>query len=422
MRSMKTLSLSPTLKGVNEAVETLEGVSTFTPLQLSDSLSDKFECNVQLKREDLQLVRSYKLRGAFNKMSSLSRTEKEKGVVCASAGNHAQGVAYACMKLKVSGLIFMPTTTPKQKVEAVKRFGGKYVQIQLKGDTFDDAYSEAMAVAIKFDKTFIHPFDDLKIIEGQGTVGLEVLAQSEQPIDYLLFPIGGGGLAAGLITVFSEISPLTQLIGVEPGGAASMSHALNCKTNAELSSIEKFVDGAAVKKVGALTFSICQNSLADILKVETGKICETIIELYNHEAIVAEPAGALSIASLNQIKDQIKGKNVVCILSGGNNDISRMEDIKERAAMYKGEKHYFLVDFPQRSGALKEFVLDVLGEADDIFHFQYLKKHARTYGSAVVGIDVPSKEEYTALTIRMKEKGFYKEYLNNNKALMDVLV
>ena len=419
---METLFQVPTLNGVKEAVETLKGVSTHTPLQVCSSLSDKFECNIQLKREDLQLVRSYKLRGAFNKMSSLTASEKENGVICASAGNHAQGVAYSCRKLKVAGLIVMPTTTPKQKIEAVKRFGGEYVQVELKGDTFDDSYNEAIAISMRLGKTFVHPFDDLKIIEGQATLGLEILEQAQDKIDYLVFPIGGGGLAAGLITVFSDLSPSTQLIGVEPEGAASMSFALDCGINSELKSIEKFVDGAAVKKVGDLTFSVCENALNEVIKVPSGKICETIIDLYNYEAIVAEPAGALSISGLDQLQTKMKGKNVVCVLSGGNNDIARMEEIKEKAAIYRGVKHYFLVDFPQRAGTLKEFVLDVLGEFDDIFHFQYLKKHARTFGSAVVGIDVLTHEKYVELTERMKEKGFFKDYLNNNKALMDVLV
>ncbi|MFT4601053.1 MAG: threonine dehydratase [Arenicella sp.] len=422
MHNMETLIGLPTLKGVNKAVETLKGVSTFTPLYESSFLSEKFDCKVQLKREDLQVGRSYKLRGAFNKISSLSKDEMSKGIVCASAGNHAQGVAFSCQKLNTHGLIFMPTTTPKQKVDAVRRFGGEFVQIELKGDTFDDAYSEAMATSIREEKVFVHPFDDVHIIEGQATVGLEVLSQSKDPIDYLIIPVGGGGLAAGLVTVFKEISPDTKIIAIEPKGAPSMTLALKEGYNAELETIEKFVDGAAVKKVGSLTFDVCKNHLNKVLTVESGKICQTMIDLYNLEAIIAEPAGALSIASLDQLKSQLKGKNVVCILSGGNNDISRMEDIKERAAIYSGEKHYFLVQFPQRSGALKEFVLDVLGESDDIFHFEYLKKHARTYGSAVVGIDVSSQKNYEELEERMIQKGFFKEYLNDNSALMDVLV
>jgi threonine dehydratase len=347
---------------------------------------------------------------------------KKNGVVCASAGNHAQGVALSCKRLNMMAHIFMPSTTPKQKLDSVKRFGGDNIHVELVGDTFDDAYRYAIAYAEGNEKSFIHPFDDLKIIEGQGTVGLEIIEQATQAIDYLIVPIGGGGLAAGLITVFRELSPQTKIIGVEPAGAPSMTEAIKAGYNLELDTIDKFVDGAAVKKVGALTFDICQNNLSKVLSVASGQICETMLELYNYEAIVAEPAGALSISALNQLKDEIQGKHVVCVLSGGNNDISRMEEVKERASIYLGEKHYFLVQFPQRAGALKEFVLDVLGESDDIFHFEYLKKHARSFGSAVVGIDVSSKQNYEKLTHRMKEKGFFKDYLNNNRALMDVLV
>lgn len=419
---MVTVIEKPNLEGVKQAVETLKGVSTVTPLAHSHYLSKKFECNVILKREDLQIVRSYKLRGAFNKISTLTKTQQVQGIVCASAGNHAQGVAFACERLQIEGTIFMPTTTPKQKLESVSLFGKNKIKVILSGDTFDDCKKEAIAFSKNENKTFIHPFDDSKIIEGQGTIGLEILEQSETTIDYLLAPIGGGGLAAGLVTVFKELSPQTKIIGVEPKLAASMTYALEQGHNAELDRIEKFVDGAAVKKVGTLNYAVCKDKISQMLTVDSGHACNQLIELYNREAIVAEPAGVLSICGLEEIREKIKGKNVVCILSGGNNDISRMEEIKEKAATYRGERHYFLVQFPQRSGALKEFVLDVLSDNDDIFHFQYIKKHARNFGSAVVGIDIGEAGTFEELKSRMIKKGFYKDYINENQALMDVLV
>ena len=374
MESVVSKIYFPELKAIKEAAVTLKNVAAVTPLQQNFNLSNKYKANILLKREDLHQVRSYKIRGAFNKISSLSSQELEKGIVCASAGNHAQGVALACNKKKIFGTIFMPAPTPKQKVEQVKMFGADYVTIKLVGDTFDDSYNEAIQNAELENKTFVHPFDDEKVIEGQATVGLEILEQSDDTIDYVFVPVGGGGLASGLSSVFKYISPQTKIIGVEPSGAPSMQLAIEKSEAVKLPSIDKFVDGAAVQKVGELTHKICLENLEKMITVPEGKVCQTILEMYNKEAIVVEPAGALTVSALDFYKDEIEGKNVVCVVSGSNNDITRTAEIKERALLYNGLKHYFIIRFPQRAGALKEFVMNVLGEHDDITFFEYSKK------------------------------------------------
>lgn len=412
----------PELKDVQSAAKLLTGIAAVTPLVESINYSKLYDCNVMLKREDLQIVRSYKIRGAFNKMKSLSKDQLSRGIVCASAGNHAQGVAYSCKLLQVVGKIFMPSPTPGQKIEQVKMFGEEYVEVILIGDTFDEASEHAKIYCQSHDMSFIHPFDDEKVIEGQATIGLEVMQQSDSTIDYVFLPVGGGGLAAGLSSVFRILSPHTKIVGVEPKGAPSMKTALAKKSNHTLDYIDKFVDGAAVKRVGERNFHICQSNLHDMITVDEGKICETILYVYNKAAIVLEPAGALSISALDQYADEIKGKNVVCIISGGNNDITRMEEIKERAMLYQGLKHYFLVKFPQRAGALKEFVADILGPTDDVTHFEYTKKTSREKGTAVVGIELKDKKDFDPLLVRMKEKQFYGGYLNENAVLMDMLV
>mgnify|MGYP003488424413 FL=1 len=343
------------LNEIVQAKNQLKGVVIETPLVENSNLSEEFSATILLKREDLQVVRSYKIRGAYNKMSSLSVEEKSRGVVCASAGNHAQGVALSCKILQIHGKIYMPKTTPKQKVKQVQLFGKSFVEIVLTGDAFDDAYASAVADCTLNNKVFIHPFNDFKVIAGQGTIGLEILEAATTPIDYIFVPIGGGGLAAGLSTVFKAYSTNTQIIGVEPLGAPSMQTAIQNNATTPLATIDKFVDGAAVKQVGENTFAICKDNLTDIVLVPEGKVCTTILRLYNEEAMVVEPAGALTIAALDFYKDKIKGKNVVCIVSGSNNDIERTAEIKERSLLYEGLMHYFMIQFPQRPGALKEF-------------------------------------------------------------------
>jgi threonine dehydratase len=378
------------------AVERLKKVISRTPLSYNHNLSKKYRCNVFLKREDLQVVRSYKLRGAYNMMSRLSNDQLQRGVVCASAGNHAQGFAYSCKKLNAKGVIFMPVVTPHQKVSQTKMFGEDFIEVKLLGDTYDDCAAAAKSFTEENGMTFIPPFDDYKIIEGQGTVAIEIL-EDEHDVDYLFIPVGGGGLSAGVGTYFKTFSPKTKIIGLEPQGAPAMYEALKAGHPVTLENIERFVDGAAVQRVGDITFSICKTVLDDMRLVPEGKICTTILQLYNEDAIVVEPAGALSIAALDDFAEEIKGKNIVCIVSGGNNDIDRMQEIKERSLQYEGLKHYFLIRFAQRPGALKEFVNHVLGPTDDITRFEYVQKHNKETGPALVGIELQSKNDYHLL-------------------------
>ena len=415
-----------------EAAKRLAPIVTRTALSFNQNLSARYKCNVFLKREDLQVVRSYKIRGAYNMMSNLPKDQLLRGVVCASAGNHAQGFAYSCKKLNCKGVVFMPVITPNQKIHQTKMFGESFIEIKLTGDTFDDCAVAAKRYTEENGMTFIPPFDNIKIIEGQGTVGLEILEQlsedenntiiennfsnisfadlsplSSPPMsggnrvrlscDYLFVPVGGGGLSAGVGSYFKTYSPKTKIIGVEPEGAPSMYMALKAGAPVMLQDIDRFVDGASVKIVGDITFAICKDVLDDMLLVNEGKVCSTILKLYNEDAIVAEPAGALSIAALDTYADQIKGKNVVCIVSGSNNDIDRMQEIKERSLQYEGLKHYFLIRFAQRPGALKEFVNHVLGDDDDITRFEYMQKHNKETGPALVGIELKSKVDYETL-------------------------
>ncbi|HEY8690997.1 MAG TPA: threonine ammonia-lyase [Chitinophagaceae bacterium] len=380
----------------NAAANRLKNVIYRTPLVLNHNLSKKYQANIYLKREDLQVVRSYKIRGAYNMMSSLSKEQLQKGVVCASAGNHAQGFAYSCKKLGVKGVVFMPVITSNQKISQTKMFGEDFVEIKLIGDSYDECAVAAKQYTEENQMTYVHPFDDYKIIEGQGTVGLEIL-EDLSAIDYLFVPVGGGGLCSGVGSYFKTFSPQTKIIGVEPEGAPSMKAALEAGQPVTLDNIEQFVDGASVKRVGNITFSICKEVLSDMHLVPEGKVCTTILKLYNEDAMVVEPAGVLSITALDDYANEIKGKNVVCIVSGSNNDIDRMQEIKERSLQYEGLKHYFLIRFAQRPGALKEFVNQVLGPSDDITRFEYVQKHNKESGPALVGIELRSREDYYRL-------------------------
>lgn len=417
-----TKSYFPQLQDITKAKINLNDVVLKTPLQKNLNLSEEFQANILLKREDLQAVRSYKIRGAYNKIAHLSKEELQNGVVCASAGNHAQGVAYSCRKLGIKGKIYMPTTTPKQKIRQVEMFGKDNVEVVIVGDTYDAADNAAKEDCLKTGMAFIHPFDDPQIIEGQATVGLEILQDSKAQIDYLFIPVGGGGLAAGVGAYFKQMNPQTKIIGVEPAGAPSMKKSFEAGKVTALENIDKFVDGAAVQKVGEITFEICRQVIDDIVTVAEGRICTKILELYNRDAIVIEPAGALSITALDQYRDKIKGKNVVCIVSGSNNDITRTEEIKERSLLYEGLKHYFIVRFPQRAGALRTFVDVVLGPTDDVTHFEYSKKTNREKGPAVIGIEVQKKEDYFGLVQRMEENGFVYVYLNEKPDLFQFLI
>jgi len=403
------------------ATARLEGIVRRTPLIRNANLSRRYECNVFLKREDLQVVRSYKLRGAYNMMSQLPEPVLQRGVVCASAGNHAQGFAWSCKKLGVKGVVFMPVITPRQKVSQTRMFGEEFVEIRLVGDTFDDCAAAAKQYTKEHDLTFIPPFDDIRVIEGQGTIAAEILAE-ESKIDFLFMPIGGGGLAAGCGTCFRTFSPQTTLIGVEPEGAAAMHAALKAGQPVVLDHIDRFVDGAAVKRVGDLTFSICRDVLDDLALVAEGRVCSTILQLYNEDAIVAEPAGALSIAALDQYREKIRGKNVVCVVSGSNNDIDRMPEIKERSLQYEGLKHYFLIRFAQRPGALREFVNNVLGPGDDITRFEYMKKTHKENGPALVGIELLQRSDYDRLLENLRHYQVDFSEVNKDDALFGYLV
>ena len=403
------------------AAKRLSKVVNRTPLAFNQRLSRKYNCRVFLKREDLQIVRSYKLRGAFNMMSTLSEDQLRKGVVCASAGNHAQGFAYSCHKLNVKGVVFMPIITPRQKINQTRMFGEDNIEIILTGDTFDDCNVAAIEYTRQHGMTFIPPFEDLRIIEGQGTVAVEILEDLPE-IDFLFVPVGGGGLASGTGTYFKTFSPKTKIIGLEPEGAPSMLTAFRKGHPVALDNIDRFVDGAAVKKVGELTYSICREVLDDMHLVPEGKICSTILKLYNEDAIVVEPAGALSISALDDYADDIKGKTVVCVVSGSNNDIDRMQEIKERSLQYEGLKHYFLIRFAQRPGALKQFVSDVLGPNDDITRFEYMQKHNKETGPALVGVELTSREDYQKLLNNLTLHNITYTELNKDDTLFGYLV
>ena len=425
---MSTITDTKPFLDFKAAAERLRGVAIKTPLQYNVHLSRRFNCNIYLKREDLQVVRSYKLRGAYNLMKSLPAAQLEKGVVCASAGNHAQGFAFSCKKLNVKGVVFMPIITPNQKINQTKMFGDGNIEIKLVGDNYDECAAAAKEFTKRNNKTFIHPFDDPRVIEGQATVGVEILEQSSigegtgTGIDYLFVPVGGGGLASGVGSYFKTYSPKTKIIGVEPEGARSMYKAFEAGKPITLDCLDTFVDGAAVKRTGDLTYSICKDVLDDLCLVSEGKVCSTILKLYSEDAIVAEPAGALTISALDDFASEIKGKNVVCVVSGGNNDIDRMQEIKEKSLQYEGLKHYFLIRFAQRPGALKEFVNHVLGPDDDIKRFEYIQKHNKETAPALVGIELKKKEDYDTLLLNLKKYNIYYTELSKDDNMFGYVV
>lgn len=422
---MELVDLLVTEEDVEKAYEVLKSVVKHTPLEYDFYLSEKYHCNVYLKREDLQRVRSFKLRGAFYAISRLSAEQLAKGVVCASAGNHAQGVAYTCKRMTVPATIFMPTTTPQQKVSQVKFFGGSNVEVVLVGDTFDASATAAKEFAAAHGQTFIPPFDDPDIIAGQGSLAVEMvkdLNKAHEQADYVFAGIGGGGLISGVATYLKAKSPITKIIGVEPDGAPSMTAALKQNQVVTLDKIDKFVDGAAVKEVGSLTFQHAKVLVDEVTTISEGAVCSTILDMYTKQAIVAEPAGALSVAALETYREEIKDKTVVCIVSGGNNDINRMQEIEERSLLHEGLKHYFIVNFSQRPGALKEFVNDVLGSHDDITKFEYTKKVNRGNGPVIIGVLLQDKNDYEGLLDRVA--AFDPSYIpiNDNQTLYTLLV
>lgn len=364
------------LESVIKAAENLKDLIVDTPLQLNKRLSDKYSSKIFFKREDLQIVRSYKIRGAFNLISSLTDNEKNNGIVTASAGNHAQGVALSAARLKIPATIFMPKNTPAQKISKVKKFGENFVDIRLVGQNFDESNDQALKFSNKTNRVFIPPFDDDKIIAGQATVGLEILEQFKEPIDYLIVPIGGGGLIAGLISVFKIKSPETKIIGVEPENADAMNQSIKKNRVIKLNQLDTFVDGAAVKSVGQKTFNIVKSNIEKIIVVSTNHLSHEISELYQEEGIVAEPAGALSVAALESIKKDIEGKNVICIISGGNNDINRYKEIIDKSLKHRGLKHHYVIEAVSKLEKLEAYVEEKFKNSIQISidKFDYKKK------------------------------------------------
>lgn len=411
-----------TIQHIEDACKRLEGIAKDTPLQLSRRLSELYQATIYFKREDLQSVRSYKIRGAYNLMSSLTEKERQKGVVTASAGNHAQGVAYGAAHLKIKATIFMPQITPLQKINRVKHFGKNYITIKLAGQNYDETSKIAQEFCKENHATYVHPFDDYRVIAGQGTVGKEIYDKLGNNLDYVLCPIGGGGLISGVGTYLTEKIKHLKVIGVQALGAPSMHESLQKKALVTLNNIDTFVDGVAVKRAGDKTFSIVQKLVSEVLLIPEGKVCTTMIELYQNEGIVTEPAGALSIAALDDIKDKIKGKTVVCVLSGGNNDILRYPEIMEKSLVYKGLKHYFLIQFAQKPGQLRQFLNHVLGPTDDIVRFEYMKKSSKETGPALIGIELAKKEDLDPLLKKMNLAGINYTLLKNNDLLYSYLI
>ncbi|MGI3780760.1 MAG: threonine ammonia-lyase IlvA [Janthinobacterium lividum] len=410
---------------VEEAARRLAGVVGRTPLQRNARLSAG-GVDVWFKREDLQVVRSYKVRGAYNVLAQLTEAERARGVVCASAGNHGQGLAYACAALGIQGRVFLPRNTPRQKRERITAIGGDHVQVVVTGATYDEAAVAAAADAIRTGATVVPAFDDLRTIAGQGTVALELVEQLVDqvgsPPDVLVVPVGGGGLLAGCTAWLRERHPQVRVVGVEPLGAASVAAALAAGHPVDLVDLDTFVDGASVRRAGALTTPLIAASGAELVQVPEGGVCVELLSMYASDGIVAEPAGALASAALTNVVRVEPGQRVVCVLSGGNNDVSRYADISERAAIFEGRKHYFLVEFPQQPGALRHFLDEVLGPDDDITLFEYVKRSNRETGPALVGIELARREDLPPLLERMAASPPQIELIGSDSAMFRFLL
>ncbi len=391
-----------------------------TPLQRNIHLSERFGCDIWLKREDLSPVRSYKLRGAFNAMRKvLDVAPASRLFVCASAGNHAQGVAFMCQHFGVRGVIFMPVTTPQQKIQKTRIFGGDTIEIRLVGDYFDDTLAEAQRYCTAHSGHFLAPFDDADVIEGQASVAVEIADQFDGAPDHIILPVGGGGLAAGVTQYFGDTVRYSL---IEPSGGASLAAALNAGAPVTLKKVDSFVDGAAVARIGSRPFRILADTPPEtVFNAPEDRICTTMLEMLNVEGIVLEPAGALAIDALVDVADQIAGKQVVCVTSGGNFDFERLPEVKERAQRYLGMKKYFILRLPQRPGALKEF-LGILGPDDDIARFEYLKKSARNFGSVLIGIETLAPENFDALFARLNKAGFTYQDITRDEVLSGFLI
>jgi threonine dehydratase len=420
---MNECSESTFRAGAEAAAKALRALFPPTPLQRNDHMSDRFGADIWLKREDQSPVRSYKIRGAFNAMrKALSRHPERRRFACASAGNHAQGVAYACRHFGVSGTIFMPVTTPQQKVDRTRTFGGAHVDIRLTGDYFDQALGAARAWCLAEGAHFLSPFDDADVIEGQASVAVEVLSQMPAPPDLVVLPVGGGGLAAGMTTHMAAASPRTEFAFVEPAGGACLRAALNAGEPVSLKSVNSFVDGAAVARIGDLTFArLARFEARDVRLVGEDALCITMLDMLNAEGIVLEPAGALSVHVLPELSERIRGKRVVCVTSGGNFDFERLPEVKERAQRAAGLKKYFILRMPQRPGALREF-LGFLGPDDDIARFEYLKKSARNFGSVLIGIETKDARNFDALCDKMDGAALSWRDITDDQALAEFLI
>ncbi|WP_432491288.1 threonine ammonia-lyase IlvA [Kineococcus auxinigenes] len=395
----------PDAAAVEAAARRLAGVVTRTPLLTNARWSAATGAHVRVKREDLQVVRSYKLRGAYNLIAQLTAAERERGVVTASAGNHAQGVAYACAALRVHGRVYVPRTTPRQKRDRIAALGQEFVHTVVLGDTYDESAAAAALEAQETGATVVPAFDDVRTLTGQGTVAVEVLEQlaelGEAPPDVLVVPVGGGGLLAGVLTWVRERHPGVRVVGVEPEGAPSMAAALAAGGPVRLERLDSFVDGASVRRVGDVTHAVVAGAPVELVTVPEGAICVEMLAMYQSDGVIAEPAGALATAALAGAVRVEPGQSVVCVVSGGNNDVSRYAEVVERALVHEGRKHYFLVEFPQEPGALRRFLDEVLGPDDDITLFEYVKRSNRETGPALVGIEIPSRDDLPALLERM---------------------
>jgi len=407
---------------VRAAAERLRDVVPRTPLERNERLSELVGADVWLKREDLQPVRSYKLRGAYNFIASLQPSERPNGVACASAGNHGQGVAFTCRLLGVPCRVVLPRTTPRQKRQRIQDLGGAQATIVVEGHTYDEAHEAAVALAEREGAVLVPPFDDPRVIAGQGTVALEVVEQLGRPPDLVMVPVGGGGLLAGTAVVVAAATPRSRVVGVEPAGAASMRAALDAGHPVALAHVDGFVDGAAVRRVGVHSFEVVRALVDDVVSVPEGAVCSTMLELYQRDGIIAEPAGALSVAALAEGFAVPPGASVVCIVSGGNNDVSRYGEIVERSLVHEGLKHYFLVEFPQEPGALRGFLDQVLGPTDDITLFEYVKKNNREIGPALVGIELAARTDLAPLVERMASSGLHIEPLSADSPAFRFLV
>lgn len=408
-------------KKINFAYKNISQYIKKTPLIYSERLSENYQANIYLKREDLQKIRSFKIRGALNKMLSLKK-EKLKKVVTASAGNHAQGVAYSCRLLKIKGVIFMPVVTPSQKIERVKYFGNSYVEIRIEGKDYDQSAQLAKQYAEKNKFTYISAFNDEEVVAGQGTIAIEIYQDLKDKLDYVISAVGGGGLLSGISTYLKNINPKIKTVGVESFGTASMSSSIKNQKITELTKIDSFCDGVAVKKVGDITFSLFQKYVDQVEVVDEGQVASSMIDLFQNEGIITEPAGALPVSVLKNLKDEIKGKNVVCVISGGNMDLLRYQEVQERSLLYKQLKKYYLIEFTQKPGQLKKFVNNVLEPDDDIVLFEYMKKNNKEKGPVLVGIESKDKKNFIKIEKKLIENNFNYQIINSNQLLFNFLI